>query len=78
MSDRQQANQGHQEHGAEGLGQRRVGEAGPGPRQEHPFPSSAGGPGPGSGDAAVTDSEDQSAGRGRPAGDLPEVPEDST
>jgi hypothetical protein len=77
MSDHDRANQGHQEHGSEGLGQRRVGEPGPGPRQEHPFPPSAGGPGPGSGDDAATDSEDQSPGRGRPAGDLPEAPEDA-
>jgi len=57
MNQRQHANQGHQEHGAAGLGQRRVGEAGPGPLQEHPFPSSAGGPGPGAGDDAATRAE---------------------
>ena len=66
MDERQRTNQGRQEHGAAGLGQGRVGEPGPGPRQETPFPPSAGGPGRGGGDAAATDSADPSAGRGGP------------
>lgn len=42
-------------HQSAGLGQVRVGEPGPGPRQTHPFPPSAGGPGPGEGDDAKPD-----------------------
>jgi hypothetical protein len=44
-----------------GIGQERVGEPGPAPRQKAERPPTAGGPGTGSGDDAITNSEDQRA-----------------
>lgn len=50
-----------------GIGQERVGEHGPAPRQKAERPPAAGGPGSGSGDDAITNSEDQRA-RSGPGG----------
>lgn len=47
-----------------GIGQERVGETGPAPRQKAERPPAAGGPGSGSGDDATANSEDQRAGSG--------------
>lgn len=50
-----------------GIGQERVGEPGPAPRQKAERPPVVGGPGSGSGSAAATNSEDQ---RGRSGPDV--------
>lgn len=54
MGTRNPTDRGRTVHQNQGLGQQRVGEAGAGPEQTHPFSRSAGGPGPGSGDDAET------------------------
>lgn len=52
MAKSNRPTEGRGVHQSAGLGQVRVGEPGPGPRQTNPFPPSAGGPGPGAGDGA--------------------------
>lgn len=60
MTDRE-GDQGRQVHQNAGIGQERVDEAGPAPRQTSRRPPTAGGPGSGSGATAKANNEDQQA-----------------
>ncbi|MBI2261834.1 MAG: hypothetical protein HYU62_09245 [Caulobacterales bacterium] len=59
MGARNPTDRGRTVHQNQGLGQQRVGEAGPGAKQKQRYPPSAGGPGSGSGDDAETNAESE-------------------